>query len=126
MSGDKRHRRQLELPTMPDHHSATMEGTTAMATLSISNMTARTIDDWIAVLEPMGYWQAGPEILKSLRAYPADASERDREHDSKQVGNALIAWAIITAKEIQEDLRSEPEPDFLLKALDHLGKRVAS
>jgi hypothetical protein len=93
-----------------------------MATSSIT----RTIDDWIAVLEPMGYWQAAPEILKSLRAYPADASERDRERDGKQVGNALIAWAMIAAKEIQEDLGSEPQPDFLLRALDQLGKRVGT
>ena len=89
-------------------------------------MSERTINDWIAVLQPMGYWQAAPQILKNLRAYPADASERDREADSKQVGNALIAWAMIAAKEIQEDLGSEPEPDFLLWALDHLGKRVSS
>jgi hypothetical protein len=88
-------------------------------------MSERTIDDWVAVLEPLGYWQAAPEILKSLRAYPADATEPNREADSKQVGNALIAWAMITANEIQEDLGPR-EPDFLLRALDHLGKRVAS
>jgi hypothetical protein len=89
-------------------------------------MSIRSINDWIALLEPMGYWQAAPEILKSLYAYPANASEQDREADSKQVGNALIAWAMIAAKEIQEDLGPEPEPDFLLKALDHLGKRVGA
>jgi len=96
-----------------------------MAEVSIRSMSVRTINDWIAVLEPMGYWQAAPEILKNLHAYPADASEQDREADSKQVGNALVAWAMIAAKEIQEDLGPEPEPDFLLRALDRLGKRVA-
>jgi len=96
-----------------------------MAELSISAMSVRSINDWISILEPIGYWQAAPEILKSLHAYPADASERDREHDGEQVGNALIAWAMIAAKEIQEDLGPEPEPDFLLRALDQLGKRVA-
>jgi len=89
-------------------------------------MSVRSIEDWIGTLEPLGYWQAAPEILKSLRAYPAGASEQDREDDGKQVGNALIAWAMICAKEIQEDLGPEPEPDFLARALDHLGKRVAS
>ena len=88
--------------------------------------SARTIDDWITILEPLGYWQAAPEILKNLRAYPADASERDREHDGKQIGNALIAWAMIAAREIQEDLGPEPEPDFLRRALDQLGKRVGA
>jgi len=73
----------------------------------------------------MGYWQAAPEILKTLCAYPADATEQDREDASKQVGNALIAWAMIAANEIQEDLGPR-EPDFLARALDHLGKRVAS
>jgi hypothetical protein len=71
-------------------------------------MSERTINDWIAILEPLGYWQAAPEILKNLHAYPADASERNREADSKQVGNALVAWAIICAKEIQDDLGPEP------------------
>jgi hypothetical protein len=88
--------------------------------------SARTIDDWITILEPLGYWQAAPEILQNLRAYPADASERDREHDGKQIGNALIAWAMIAAREIQEDLGPEPEPDFLRRALDQLGKRVGA
>jgi hypothetical protein len=88
-------------------------------------MPVRSIDEWISILAPIGYWQAAPEILKSLRAYPADLSERDREADCEQVGNALIAWAMITAKEIQGDLGPEPEPDFLLRALDQLGKRVA-
>ena len=97
-----------------------------MAAPSINSTPIRTIDDWATILEPLGYWQAAPEILKSLRAYPADTSEQDREHDSKQVGNALIAWAMIAAKEIQEDLAPEPEPDFLLKALDQLGKRVGA
>jgi len=32
---------------------------------------------------------------------------------------------MITANEIQEDLGPR-EPDFLLRALDHLGKQVAS
>ena len=88
--------------------------------------SARTSDDWITILEPLGYWQAAPKILKNLRAYLADASERDREADSRQVGNALIAWAMIAAKEIQEDLGPEPEPDFLRRALDQLGKRVGA
>jgi hypothetical protein len=96
-----------------------------MAAPRVSSMSVRSINDWISILEPIGYWQAAPEILQSLRAYPADASEPDREHDGKQVGNALIAWAMIAAKEIQEDLRPESESDFLLRALDQLGKRVA-
>jgi hypothetical protein len=89
-------------------------------------MSVHSINEWISILAPIGYWQAAPEILKSLRAYPADVSERDREADGQQVGNALIAWAMITAKEIQQDLGPEPDPDFLLRALDQLGKRVAS
>jgi hypothetical protein len=87
-------------------------------------MSVRSINEWISILEPIGYWQAAPEILKSLRAYPADVRERDREADGKQIGNALIAWGMIIAKEIQ-DLGPEPEPDFMLRALDQLGKRVA-
>jgi hypothetical protein len=89
-------------------------------------MSVRSIEEWIGIVEPLGYWQAAPEILKSLRAYPVDASEQDHEADSKQVGNALVAWAMICAKEIREDLGPEPELDFLRRALDQLGKRVGA
>jgi len=47
-------------------------------------MSERTIDDWVAVLEPLGYWQAAPEILKSLRAYPADATEPNASRQCAQ------------------------------------------
>jgi hypothetical protein len=95
-----------------------------MAATNISAVSVRSINECASKLKPIGYWHAAPEILKSVRAYPADASERDREADGKQVGNALIVW-LIAAKEIQEDSGPQPEPDFLRRALDQLGKRVA-
>ena len=76
------------------------------------------------VVPPKAVRQLAAESVEFFLS--ADASEQDREADSKHVGNALVAWAMITAKEIQDELGPERQPDFFLKAPDQLGKRVAS
>jgi len=93
--------------------------------------SARTIDDWITILDPLGYWQAADVILNDLRDYPKDG--KHREEDKKQLGNALVAWAMLTASQIESELGwasdRAPTPrngDVLLWALDQLGKRVGA
>jgi hypothetical protein len=47
-----------------------------MAGPSIST-SARTIDDWMTVLDPLGYWQAADIILNDLRDYPKGGKHRE-------------------------------------------------
>jgi hypothetical protein len=97
-------------------------------------MSVRSIEDWIAILKPRGYWDAAAVILDDLDDYPKRGGElgkllnAHREGDEKQLGNALIAWATLTAIEIEADLgwrspEQEPSPrhgDLLLKTLRKL------
>jgi hypothetical protein len=69
----------------------------------VSVMPVRSIEDWIATLKPLGYWDAADVILDDLGDYPKKGGElrkllnANREDDKKQLGNALIAWAMLTA-----------------------------
>ena len=68
-------------------------------------MSVRSIEDWIEVLKPLGYWDAADAILDDLDDYPKTGGElrkllnAHRDDDKKQLGNALIAWAMLTAIE---------------------------
>jgi hypothetical protein len=97
-------------------------------------MSVRSIEDWIEVLKPLGYWDAANAILDDLDDYPKQGGElrkllnAHREDDKKQLGNALIAWAMLTAIEIEAELGwKSPEqkhtprhPDLLVKTLAQL------
>jgi hypothetical protein len=96
-------------------------------------MSVRSIEDWIGILRPLGYWDAAGVILDGLDDYPKKGGElrtflnAHREDDKKQLGNALIAWAMLTAIEIEAELGSESSqretprhPDLLVKALVQL------
>jgi hypothetical protein len=87
-----------------------------MAEVSINSASAHTIDDW---------------ILDNLHDYPKAGEHR--EEDKRQLGNALIAWAMLTASQIESELGWAPDRpptprngDVLLWALDRLGKRVGA
>jgi hypothetical protein len=73
-------------------------------------MSVRSIDEWIDILKPLGYWDAADVILNELDDYPKKGGElrkllnAHREGDKKQLGNALIAWAMLTAIEIETEL----------------------
>jgi hypothetical protein len=73
-------------------------------------MSVRSIEDWIAILKPLGYWDAADVILDDLDDYPKKDGQlrnplnANREGDKKQLGNALIAWAMLTAIEIETEL----------------------
>jgi hypothetical protein len=68
------------------------------------------------------YPKKGGELRKLLNA--------NREDDKKQLGNALIAWAMLTAIEIETELGAAPAPseqehtprrsDLLIKAVAEL------
>jgi hypothetical protein len=70
-------------------------------------MSVRSIEDWSGILKPLGYWDAADVILDDLVDYPKKGGElrrllnAHREEDKKQLGNALIAWAMLTAIEIE-------------------------
>jgi hypothetical protein len=49
-------------------------------------MSERTIDNWITILDPLGYGQAADVILNDLRDFPKAGEHR--EEDKKQLGNA--------------------------------------
>ena len=97
-------------------------------------MSVRSIEDWIDVLKPLGYWDAADVILDHLDDYPKKGGElkkllnAHREEDGRQLGNALIAWAMLTAIEIEAELGwREPQqaptprhPDVLAKTLAKL------
>jgi hypothetical protein len=97
-------------------------------------MSVRSIEDWIGILKPLGYWDAADAILDDLDDYPSKGGElkkllnAHREDDKKQLGNALIAWAMLTTIEIEAELGSasseqEHTPrhsDLLVKALAQL------
>lgn len=97
-------------------------------------MSVRSIEDWIGILKPLGYWDAADVILDGLGDYPKKGGElkrllnAHRDDDEKQLGNALIAWAMLTAIEIEAELGlaspgQEPTPrhtDLLVKALVQL------
>jgi hypothetical protein len=102
----------------------------------VSVMPVRSIEDWIATLKPLGYWDAADVILDDLGDYPKKGGElrkllnANREDDKKQLGNALIAWAMLTAIEIETELGAAPAPseqehtprrsDLLVKAIAEL------
>jgi hypothetical protein len=73
-------------------------------------MSVRSIEDWIAILKPLGYWDAADVILDELDDYPKKGGElrhlpnAQRKDDKKQLGNALVAWAMLTAMEIEAEL----------------------
>jgi hypothetical protein len=97
-------------------------------------MSVRSIEDWIGVLKPLGYWDAADVILDDLGDYPKKGGELKkllnayREDDKKQLGNALIAWAMLTANDIEAELGLAPaeqeqtprHADLLVKALADL------
>ena|ERR1041385_6712182 len=97
-------------------------------------MSVRSIEDWVAILKPLGYWDAADVILDELDDYPNRGGElkrllnAHREDDKKQLGNALIAWAMLTTIEIEAELGSAPpeqertarHPDLLVKTLAQL------
>jgi hypothetical protein len=97
-------------------------------------MSVRSIEDWIAILKPLGYWDAAEEILDDLDDYPKKGGElrkllnAHREDDKKQLGNALVAWAMLTAIEIEAELgwasgeqqRTPSHSELLAKAVGHL------
>jgi hypothetical protein len=95
-------------------------------------MSVRSIEEWIAILKPLGYWDAADTILDDLHDYAKKARQlgkllsANREDDKKQLGNALIAWAMLTAIEIEAELGwASPEQtprhsDLLVKALASL------
>jgi hypothetical protein len=94
-------------------------------------MSVRSIEDWVEVLKPLGYWDAAVVILDELDDYPKKGGElrkllnAHRDADKKQFGNALVAWAMLTAIEIEAELgwRSPEQehtprhPDLLVKTL---------
>jgi hypothetical protein len=96
-------------------------------------MSVRSIEDWIGILKPLGYWDAADVILDDLDDYPKRGGQlkkllnAHREDDKKQLGNALIAWAMLTTIEIEAELGSALEqehtprhPELLVKALVQL------
>jgi hypothetical protein len=97
-------------------------------------MSVRSIEDWVEVLKPLGYWDAADAILDHLEDYPSKGGElrkllnAHREDDKKQLGNALVAWAMLTAIEIEAELgwksreqKDTPRhPDLLAKTLAQL------
>jgi hypothetical protein len=97
-------------------------------------MSVRSVEDWISILKPLGYWDAADVVLDELDDYPKRGGQlrnllnAHREDDKKHLGNALIAWAMITAIEIEAELGSaSPEQehtprhsDLLVKALVQL------
>jgi hypothetical protein len=97
-------------------------------------MSVRSIEDWIGILKPLGYWEAADVILDDLDDYPKKGGQlrsllnAHREGDKKQLGNALIAWAMLTAIEIETELgsgsteqeRTPRHTDLLVKAIAEL------
>jgi hypothetical protein len=97
-------------------------------------MPVRSIEDWVGILKPLGYWDAADVILDDLDDYPKRGGQlinllnAHREDDKKQLGNALIAGAMLTTIEIEAELGSasseqEHTPrhsDLLIKALAQL------
>ncbi len=97
-------------------------------------MSVHSIEDWIGILKPLGYWDAAGVILDDLDDYPKKGGQlrnllnAHREDDKKQLGNALIAWAMLTAIEIEAELgwrapQQAPtprHPDLLARALAKL------
>jgi hypothetical protein len=77
-------------------------------------MSACSIEDWIGILKPLGYWDAADVILDDLGDYPKRGGELKkllnarREDDKKRLGNALIAWAMLTANDIEAELGLAP------------------
>jgi hypothetical protein len=73
-------------------------------------MSVRSIEDWIEILKPLGYFDAADVILDDLGDYPKKGGELrklligHREKNKKQLSNALIAWAMLTAIEIEAEL----------------------
>jgi hypothetical protein len=94
-------------------------------------MSVRSIEDWIAILKPLGYWDAADAILDDLDDYPNRGGELKkllnphREDDKKQIGNALIAWAMLTAIEIGAELGSASEQEHTPRHSDLLVKALA-
>jgi len=94
---------------------------------SVSVMSVRSIEDWIEVLKPLGYWDAAGAILDDLDDYPKTGGElrkllnAHRDDDKKQLGNALIAWAMLTAIEPWPSVTKSARL-ALLKSLDQDGR----
>ena len=95
-------------------------------------MSARSIEEWIAILKPLGYWDAADVILDELGDYPKKGGElkkllnAHREDDKKQLGNALVAWAMLTAIEIEAELGwASPENEHTPRHSDLLVKALA-
>src|SRR5215469_16385630 len=95
-------------------------------------MSVRSIEDWIGILKPLGYWDAADVILDELGDYPKKGGElkkllnAHREDDKKQLGNALVAWAMLTAIEIEAELGWEsPEKEHTPRHSDLLVKALA-
>jgi hypothetical protein len=96
-------------------------------------MSVHNIEDWMGILKPLGYWDAADVILDDLGDYPKKGGElkrllnAHREEDKKQLGNALIAWAMLTAIEIEAELSSgSPEHEHTPRQSDLLVKALAA
>jgi hypothetical protein len=94
-------------------------------------MSVRSIEDWIGILKPLGYWDAADVILDNLDDYPKKGGElrkllnANREADKKQLGNALVAWAMLTAMEIEDEHGLSPEDEHTPRRTDLLVKALA-
>jgi hypothetical protein len=95
-------------------------------------MSVHSIEDWIGILKPLGYWDAAGVILDDLDDYPKKGGQlrnllnAHREDDKKQLGNALIAWAMLTAIEIETELGSaSSEQEHTPRRSDLLVKAIA-
>jgi hypothetical protein len=65
--------------------------------------------------------------LPEKRRRAKKAPKRESEADKKQLGNALVAWAMLTAIEIEAELSSgSPEHEHTPRHSDLLVKALAS
>jgi hypothetical protein len=92
----------------------------------------RSIEDWVGVLKPLGYWDAADVILDHLDDYPKKVGElnrllnENRADDKNRLGNALIAWAMLTAIEIETELGlASPEQEQTPRHTELLVKALA-
>jgi hypothetical protein len=95
-------------------------------------MSVRSIEDWVEILKPLGYWDAADTILDDLDDYPKKGGElrkllnSNRENDKKKLGNALVAWAMLTGMEIQDEQGLSPEDEHNPRHTDLLVKALAA
>jgi hypothetical protein len=88
-------------------------------------MSERTIDNWITILDPLGYGQAADVILNDLRDFPKAGEHR--EEDKKQLGNATRRLGHADNKSDRERVglgcgqAAPPVCRVLLRALDQVA-----